>query len=401
MRIRPHSADEVNDVDNKQAASLDTTIFDRVINSGNTGARRHLAAQLARLMIDPAAPAAEKKLIVPALLKLAVDPVSDIRRLLAEKLAMVDDLNADLAFAIIADSDDIALPFLAETRALDHWRMLAVVQVGDAARQMVVAQRGDLSAEIVSHIAGHCDESVCALLLDNVSAHLQPDDCRRLYVRFRDCPEIVERLLEWADLPLEVRILQAKRAANRVHTLMAERGWIPANDAEAIVVDAEETTLLKILETAQTLELDRLIPFLCAKQMLTTSIILRAALRGRMAIVERALAYLTSTSLPKLRQKIAGHGIMGLKSVISASGLPASSFWLLRAATDIHVDLSGRQRSLEPEVFARAVVEAVMTRYDVIDAAQKMRLLDMVARLTDERTRALAIKLKSSLAQAA
>ena len=385
----------------KQPASLDTTVFDQVINSGDIAARRQLAAQLARLMGDPAAPAAEKNEIIPSLLKLAVDPVSDIRRLLADELVMIDDLHADLAFAIIADSDDIALPFLAMTRALDNWRMLAVAQVGDAARQMVVAQRDDLSGEIVAYIAGHCDEDVCASLLDNDSAHLQPDDCRRLYVRFRDHPEIVERLLERADLPLEVRILQAKRAANRVHTLMAERGWIPANDAEAIVVDAEETTLLKILETAQILELDRLIPFLCAKQMLTTSIILRAALRGRMAIVERALAYLTSTSLPKVRQKIASHGIMGLKSVISASGLPGASFWLLRAATDIHVDLAGRQRSLEPEIFARSVVEAVMTRYDVIDAAHKMRLLDMVARLTDERTRALAIKLKTSLARAA
>ncbi len=385
----------------KENASLDTTVFDTVIDSGDAGLRFQLADQLATLTLDPAAPAAEKKLIVPALLKLAVDPVSDIRQLLAERLAKADDLHADLVFAIIADSDDIALPFLAETMALDHWRMLAVVQVGDTARQMVIAQRGDLSAEVIAHIAGHADQSICALLLDNPDAQLAADDCRRLYVRFRDCPEIVERLLERADLPLEVRILQAKRAANRIHTLMAERGWIPANDAEAIVVDAEETTLLKILETARSVELDRLIPFLCAKQMLTTSIILRAALRGRMGIVERALAYLTSNSLPRVRQKIASHGIMGLKSLISSSGLPATSFWLLRATADIHADLAGRQKSFEPEVYSRAVIEALMTRYDVIDAAHKMRLLDMIARLTDERTRALAVKLKTSLARAA
>ncbi len=385
----------------KTNASLDTTIFDTVIDSGDAAMRAELADQLARLTLDPAAPAAERQLIVPALLKLAVDPVADIRRHLAERLVKVDDLHADLVFAIIADSDDIALPFLAETRALGHWRMLAVIQVGDAARQMVIAQRDDLSAEVVSHIAGHGNETVCALLLDNAAARLKADDCRRLYVRFRDCAEIVERLLDRPDLPLEVRILQAKRAANRIHTLMAERGWIPANDAEAIVVDAEETTLLKILESAHLSELDRLIPFLCAKQMLTTSIILRAAMRGRMAIVERALAYLTSSPLPKVRQKIASHGIMGLKSVISSSGLPASSFWLMRAAADLHADLAGQNRSLTPEVFARGVVEALMTRYDVIDGAHKMRLLDMVARLSDEHTRALAKKLKSSLARAA
>jgi len=388
-------------LDDKQDASLDTTVFDAVIAGGDAGARRQLAGQLAQLMLDADAPAAEKKAIVPALLKLAADPVADIRRALATQLVRARDLHADLVFAIIADSDDIALPFLAEAAALGHWRMLAIAQVGDEARQMVLAQRGDLSREVVAHIAGHGSECVCTLLLDNAAAHLAADDCRRLYVRFRDRPEIVERLLDRSDLPLEVRILQAKRAANRVHTLMAERGWIPANDAEAIVVDAEETTLLKILESAQVSELDRLIPFLCAKQMLTTSIILRAGLRGRMAIVERALAYLTSNSVRRVRHKIASSGIMGLKSLISASGLPAPSFWLLRAAADVHADLAARHKSLEAEVFARAVVEALMTRYDVIDAAHKIRLLDMVARLTDERTRALAIKLKSALARAA
>jgi len=395
------SPSEVSHVSRKKDASLDTTVFDAVIDSGDARMRAELADQLATLTLDPAAPEAERELVVPALLKLAVDPVTAIRRNLAERLVRCDTLHADLVFAIIADSDDIALPFLAETKALGHWRMLAVAQVGDAARQMVIAQRADLSAEVVSHIAGHGNETVCTLLLDNEVAALKPDDCRRLYVRFRDNAEIVERLLERPDLPLEVRILQAKRAANRIHTLMAERGWIPANDAEAIVVDAEETTLLKILESARASELDRLIPFLCAKQMLTTSIILRAALRGRMEIVERALAYLTSSSLPKVRQKIASHGIMGLKSVISSSGLPASSFWLMRAAADLHADLAGRNKTLAPEVFSRGVVEALMTRYDVIDSAHKMRLLDMAARLTDEHTRALAKKLKSSLARAA
>lgn len=391
----------VRDVKHDVESCLDTSIFDAVIERGSSEARRQLAEQLSGLLADATAPDTEKKAVIPSLIKLAVDPVADIRRLLATRLAPVGGLDADLVFAIIADGDDIALPFLADTRALDSWRMLAIVQVGDAARQMVLAQRTDLPREVVSHIAGHGDETVCACLLDNPHARLTPDDCRRLYVRFRDCPEVVERLLDRADLPLEVRILQAKRAANRVHTLMAERGWIPANDAEAIVVDAEETTLLKILETAETVELDRVIPFLCAKEMLTTSIILRAACRGRMAIVERALAHLASTSVARVRQKLASHGARGLQSLIAAGGLPPQCFWLLRAAADVASGLAERRQSLAPDAFARAVVEALMTRYDTIAADERLRQLDLVARLTDERTRALAMKLKASLARAA
>jgi hypothetical protein len=133
-----------------------------------------------------------------------------------------------------------------------------------------------------------------AALLDNRACRPRPSDYRRIYERFVDEPEIVERLLERPDLPPELRILHARQAAARVESLLATRGWMAPGDAEAFLAEAEEAAILRILETSEPRHLDRLMAFLSTKDMLHASLILRAACRGRMAVVEQALSWLSS-----------------------------------------------------------------------------------------------------------
>lgn len=380
---------------------LDTSVFEAVIAGGDVEARGELAAQLARLLCDPAAPAAEQRAVVPAVLKLAVDPVSEVRRELARRLDGCTELHPDILFTIVADEDAIALPFLAATPSLDRWRMLTILRVGDLGRQLVIAARPDLVADAVAEVAANGSLEVALVMLDNPAARLRPDDCRRLYLRFRDEPGIVERLLDRPDLPLDVRILQTRRAAGRIHTLVTERGWLAAGLAETIVADAEETTMLSLLEAAGDAELDRLVPFLGGKGMLNASIILRAACRGEMRIVERALAWLASLSVKRVRRLMLRPGAMGLKALHGAAGLPAASLPVLRAAVEAWRRTPAGGKSLSPEHFGRRLIESLMTGEDSTALSERVELLDLVARLTDERTSAVAKRLKDNLLKAA
>ena len=129
-------------------------------------------------------------------------------------------------------------------------------------------------------------------------------------------------MLKRSDLPLEVRILQAKRASSRVQKLMAERGWIASHDADQIIVDAEESTLLRILAQAKDTEVERLVRFLSSKSLLTSSIILRAACAGDIRFVCRAMAYLSTTSVVKIQRLIDERTVLGLKNIYNKAGLP-------------------------------------------------------------------------------
>src|SRR5437868_15006401 len=94
---------------------LDVSIFDMIIETGDVQARLQLVVELAGLLNDAEAPESERNCVVPSVLKLAADPVKDVRRLLAETVVAAKDLHGDILFSIVADDDDIALPFLAQT----------------------------------------------------------------------------------------------------------------------------------------------------------------------------------------------------------------------------------------------------------------------------------------------
>ncbi len=381
--------------------AFNTSIFDRVLDGGSFEEKRNLTEQLGLLACDMESARVERDAIVPTLLRLAVDPIKGIRSLLASILVHAVELHPDLVFSIIADDEDISLPFLAETPALDRLRTLAVLKVGDKARQLVLASREGLADEAIKYIVENCDSEVCSALLDNEKIEVNTQNYRRLYVRFRDVPEIIEQLLDRHDLPLEVRILQAKRASNNVHKLMAERGWIPANDAEEIIVDAEETTLLKILSSAKQNELDGLIPFLSSKNLLTPSLILRAALSNKLAIVSRAIAYLSSTPMVKLERMFADNAVMAIKSSYNKAGLPKSCFHIIRAALDASNELKEVPDRLAKQQFGPRLVEYLMTRYSSVSAQDKSMLLEIVGRLSDDNTRALARRLAEQFKLAA
>ena len=380
---------------------LDVSVFSTVIDSGDASQRVQLAGQLAAFLARDDAPKAEQEQVVPVVLKLAVDPVTDVRRALADGVVGIATLNADILFSIISDDDDIALPFLSATPALGHWHMLAVLRVGDEARQACVALRPDLSDEAKQHILASSPLGVNLLLFENPSVTFSDEDYHALYKRFGHAGPMVDRLLACSDLPLDIRIMQAKRASNRIHQLMAERGWLPANDAAELVADAEETAVLRILTEAEEQELASLVAFLLGKAMLTPSIIVRAACLGEMRVVERALAHLSGIPLRRTRELMQGKGLTGFKGLHGKAGLPASCYWILQAACDVALDEAEEGITLGAEDFGRRLIEALMTRYETMPLKERTRHLDYVARFAADRARIIAKRLKADLVRAA
>jgi uncharacterized protein (DUF2336 family) len=380
---------------------LDTSIFTDVIENGDAMARTKLAIQLAALMCDEDTLKADSAQVVPVVLKLSVDPVKEVRRTLSHGLVGLLSLHADILFSIIADDDDVALPFLAATPALNHWHMLAVLRVGDVARQQIVILRSDLSKESLAYAVKSTPLEVCLRLFENRALHLDDREYHTLYIRFGQVPEMVELLLSRPNLPLDIRILQAKRASNRMQQLMAERGWMADNDANELVADAEETAILRILVEASNEELARAIPFLVSKKMLTPSIILRAAAIGEMKMVQWSLAHLSGVGLARAHELMFGRGFMGLKSLHSKSGLPQSCYGLLVAACDVTKDAKEEGLPLDPESFGRRLIEALMTRYENMQSAERSKNLEFIGRFAEDRVRKIAKRLRADMVRAA
>ncbi len=382
-------------------SGLDTGIFYEVIENRDVWARLTLAKQLAELLADPGTPEKEKLQVVPAVLKLIADPAAEVRKALADQLVKADKLHADIVFNIVASEDEIALPFLAATPALNQWHMMAIMRVGDPLRQAAVALRQDISTEAIEFAVKSAGAGACLALFDNSAVKLDDRDYHTLFARFGRSPEVVERLLRRPDLPLDIRIMQAKRASDRMQQLMAERGWIPANDAAELVADAEETAILRILVEANAEELARVVAFLVSKAMLTPSIVVRAACLGQMHVVERALAHLAGLPGPRARELMRGRGLLGFRSLHAKSGLPQSCFGILRAACDVMVEAAEEGIEIDPEAFGRRLIETLMTRYEAIPVKERAKHLEFIGRFAEDRVRIIANRLKADIVRAA
>ncbi|MGH6819591.1 MAG: hypothetical protein ACREDU_01875, partial [Methylocella sp.] len=157
---------------------LDTAVLYEVIENGTAEQRLALAGQLAEFLAKEETASGERNQVVPVALKLAVDPAANVRRRLALGLQAVAGLNADILFSIVSDEDEIALPFLAGTPALNHWHMLAVLRVGDEARQITIARRPDLSSEALAHVVKSSCLGANLALFENPSVRLSDREYR-------------------------------------------------------------------------------------------------------------------------------------------------------------------------------------------------------------------------------
>jgi uncharacterized protein (DUF2336 family) len=381
--------------------SLDTAVFDAVIEHGTTEERQELALQLAALLGEPDVTRGDRAAVVPAVVALTADPVKEIRAALAAALAEHEFLEAEILFSIIAADDDIALAFIATTQALDRLRMLSILKVGDEARQCALAGRPDLPPDVVvALIEGACEGAV-ATLIENDFVALRPGDFKLIYLRFANSPTMVNLLLDVDQLPAEIRLLEVRRAALRMHRLVRERRWMPASEAEEMINETEERTLLSVLLAVEGDALERLISFMSSRDMLTPSIMLRAACSGHMTIVENALAWLAAMPVKRLKGLCAARNGQSLKALHASAGIPDDCFPVMRAAFAVAADAEGESEWPSEEQFGRRVIETILTRQEGLAPQQSAMMLDLVGQFADDRTRALANRLKGSLAAVA
>ena len=382
-------------------ASLDTRVFDEVLMQGGADARKELARQLGQFLRNPDTSTDEREAIVPSLLKLTGDPVHEVRQALAGYLADIASLDADVMFSIVADDDSIALPFLAASASLDRGRMLAVLKVGDTPRHAEIARRPDVSTECIGSILKNAEAAACAALLDNPAFEPRDADYRLLYSRFPSEPEIMDRLVDRSDLPLEIRILHAKRTSGQMHRYLDQSG-IAMNSAPAeVVADAEETAILTVLACASDGELDRAIPFLLNKNLLTASLVLRAAAVGEMRIIVRALAQLARMPQRRAESLLFGRNSMGIKSVLARTGLSPITLHLIRAAIDVERSVRHSGEDISSDTFGVRVVEMIVAHYERLTAVEKSKLLSFMVRYGTVHASAVASRLRSNLSRAA
>lgn len=380
---------------------LDTMFLAQVVKEGGPDARKLLAVQIAALLRDPATPLLEREQVTPIVLKLAADEDFEVRKALSDELRDVPRLAPELVFALAAEDDQVALQFISSAACLDAKRMIAILQVGDEARQSAITGRPDLAPDVLNYILDKGRPGAVVVLLNNSLLELNDADFRKLYARFSVTPEIMDRLLARIDLPMDIRVTQARRVAGRMKQYVAEFPWAESENTLSAIDEAEDKTLLDILEPSDGEQSQSLAAHLADKNLITPALILRAACIGRMRAVEHMLQHLCGFSRQRIHDMMYVRQGRVLHNALVKTGLPVNCIGILQAACGLMAETREEGITLPPDRFTRRLLEALMTVNNQLSIQARQQQVEYISRYGDPTVRSVARKLKTSLARAA
>ena len=98
-------------------------------------------------------------------------------------------------------------------------------------------------------------------------------------------------------------------------------------------------------------------------------------------------------------QNYGSEGPMG--EAIRRSGLPQGCFGIVRAACDVVIDMREEGIELNAVEFGGRILEALMTRYDALTAAERAKQIEYLGRYGEMKIRKVARRLKADLVRAA
>ncbi len=389
----------------QRSPSLDVSVFAEVIENGMITDRLALGRQLAEFITDPNVAEVDREAALPYLLRLLDDPVKAVRSGIVDFLTPHEGLHPDIVFTIAADEEDIALPFLESSPSVGGRRQLAIFRAGDRARRLVIAGRPDLDPAVADFIAMEGDKAVVMALLDNPAVAGCDRNCKRIYVRFRDDEDVIHRLLEMDDLPLEIRVAHVAHVSGRMRKRLKSEGLLPALHSVDFVNEAEEKALVDVFARARSDDqLASAIAFASRKDILTPAILLRAACHGHVAVLEHGLAFLAGVPVRKVRATRQRMGLASLRGIYRRSGLPESCFPLVRTLLDAAREkgIGGPgEKVCAPSEFGMLVLEKIATGYEDLSVSERAALAELLAEFADEETARLALRLQDGLRVAA
>ncbi|WP_181706719.1 DUF2336 domain-containing protein [Chthonobacter rhizosphaerae] len=331
-------------------------------------------------------PAARETLDV-AMTLLLDDPAPEVRRALAEALAIHETAPRHLIVALAHDLPSVAEPVLRRSPCLLDPELVEAVRGGSVRAQVAVASRPWVGFAVSDIIAAEADGRAVLALLRNDGADLSYEAFATAAERFGDDPDVRAVLFGRPDLPIAVRQSVIARLGTALNGLMVARDWIAGDRAKSIVREACEKATVVLAAEAGEEELEDLVEHLRTTGQLTPALILRSACTGNIRFLEAALARLTGLAGDRVYAILIDGRQSAVLALFARAGLPERCRGALYAALEAWRELVAEETVVEGPTFARRMVERVLTRYRSFKDDEVDDLLALLRRLAAEAAR--------------
>lgn len=344
-------------------ARLTETDIRRLIKATDDDDRAAAAHKLCRNMEKAELSGEEREAAQKILRMLAHDAAELVRRAMAVTLKASDLIPHDVARALAADVDSVALPLIGFSPAFSEEDLIEIVQAGSALRQVAVAGRPTVGRDVAAAVADVGCEQAVRTLAANDNADIAEAALGRCVDRFGTSAEIVAAIAYRQVLPLSVTERLVELASDAVREHLVTRHAVAPETAIRLAAFARERATVDLVDQASShADLATFTAGLNARRALTGSLLLRALARGQMALFEYGMAELAGTPHPRAWLMIHDAGPLGLKAIYDRAGLPPRLFQAFRAGVDTWRTLQAEGADTAGDDFRQQMLQRFLTQ---------------------------------------
>jgi len=303
----------------------------------------------------------ERKLAEDIFRLMVRDAEVRVREALSRQLKENPTVPHDVALALARDVEDVSLPMLQFSEALTDEDLLEIVHSQSPEKQVAVAGRHHISANLADALVDTGNEAAVATLVSNEGAELTETTLERVVDRYGESETVGSALVERKTLPITVaERLMTKVSENLRQHLMARQDLSPEAVA-VMMIQARELAVLGLSNSES--DVAQLVDHLYRVGRLTPSIMLRSVCMGDMVFFEVALAKLARIKVENCRTLIHDAGKRGFEALFEKASLPKAFFAAMRAAIDVSYEMEYDGRPNDRERFSRRMIERILTQY--------------------------------------
>ncbi len=353
-------------------------------------ARADAVAPIVRRFFHPDQTAEGREALEAVLTVLLDDPAVEVRRALAEAVAIHEDAPRHVLVALTQDLPQVAEPVLRRSPCILDSELVEAVVAGPARVQTAVASRPWVSYAVAGTVAAEAEAEAVTALLANPGADLDEAAFGTMAERFGGEPVIRDALFAREDLPLAVRQSLIASLGARLNDLLVSRAWLPERRAKTVVREACDKATVVIAGTAAEDELAALVEHLRVTGQLTTALLLRSVCEGNIRFLEAALARLSGMPAPGVYALLTDGRDGALRALFARAGLPERSHPAFLVALQVWRELDDDGGAADRARFTRRMIERILSRYQQFAAAEVDDLVAMLRRLAADAAREAA-----------
>lgn len=263
--------------------------------------RVEAADALARAFLHSPLDEDGRRKVVISLFGLVDDGAVAVRERLADVFADRRDAPRAIVLRLLDDVPSVSSTLYARSPLLLPRHVSDGLQRGDARVAMAIAERMDLSPEVVAQLIETSDYSACQTLIANPYVRLSAPDINAYITRFGGDGEAMDALQAYRQLSVEQSCSLVCARAEALGSNAFVQALVPGKRLARLASMARERAMLEMMVHFDAATSWKAIGSLYVQGAITPAFVVRSALCGRLNVLEATVGHLTGVPQKRVR----------------------------------------------------------------------------------------------------